>query len=267
MKKIISIIFIGCILFCQNVKAQCLEKTQDEWKGYFKEHISELDPIEGVWSSDWHGVISFTDGEKDMVMDDHNDCIIIKNGEYYYKCRVSKETGVTIPCALKGINGHHSVSIDKYQKTAITGVYVYISYSKLDDKDELTDNANAVLNDNILKYKTSKEDQSGSMHNYYQLLKIFPTNEDTKVLQPSSGTGFALTSNGYIVTNYHVVNGAKIITVKGINGNFQRAYDAKVVTVDKNNDLAIIQIDDPSFKSLGQIPYVASSLEFTCNFE
>ena len=63
------------------------------------------------------------------------------------------------------------------------------------------------------------------------------------------------------------MNGAKIITVKGINGNFQRAYDAKVVTVDKNNDLAIIQIDDPSFKSLGQIPYVASSLEFTCNFE
>ena len=34
----------------------------------------------------------------------------------------------------------------------------------------------------------------------------------------SSGTGFAIHSDGYIATNFHVISGAKKIQVKGING-------------------------------------------------
>lgn len=73
--------------------------------------------------------------------------------------------------------------------------------------------------------------------------------------QTKSGTGFAISSNGYIATNYHVVENASLIHVKGIKGNFTKSMTAKIVVVDKNNDLAIIQIDDPSFTSLGTIPY------------
>lgn len=71
----------------------------------------------------------------------------------------------------------------------------------------------------------------------------------------SSGTGFALSSNGYIVTNHHVTKGASSINVRGINGNFSKAYTAKVIIEDNKNDLSIIKIDDPSFTSLGTVPY------------
>lgn len=71
----------------------------------------------------------------------------------------------------------------------------------------------------------------------------------------SSGTGFAISSNGYIVTNYHVIENAKSVEVKGINGNFTRKLSAKVVVSDEKNDLAIIKIDDSRFTSLGSIPY------------
>lgn len=71
-----------------------------------------------------------------------------------------------------------------------------------------------------------------------------------------SGSGFAISSDGLIVTNHHVVEGATSITIKGINGDFSRSYKAKIVTDDANNDLAILKIDDLSFTSLGTIPYL-----------
>lgn len=77
--------------------------------------------------------------------------------------------------------------------------------------------------------------------------------------QKSSGTGFSISSNGIIVTNFHVIDGTNSIKVRGINSDFNKTYKAKVLVSDKNNDLAIIQIDDYSFTSLGEIPYTIKS--------
>jgi hypothetical protein len=93
-------------------------------------------------------------------------------------------------------------------------------------------------------------------------IKLYPTANDNVSINnfgPSSGTGFGISSNGLIVTNSHVVNGSSKITVRGINGDFSKSYSAKVITEDKNNDLAIIQINDPSFISLGNIPYTIAN--------
>lgn len=88
-------------------------------------------------------------------------------------------------------------------------------------------------------------------------LKMYPTNSGsfTSGSQKSSGTGFAISLNGYIVTNYHVIENAKSIEVKGINGNFTRKLSSKVVVSDERNDLAIIKIEDSRFTTLGTIPY------------
>ncbi len=69
-----------------------------------------------------------------------------------------------------------------------------------------------------------------------------------------SGSGFAL-SNGYIATNYHVIDGAKTINVQGINGDFTISYNAEVIASDKFNDLALIKIKDSRFNGFGNIPY------------
>lgn len=69
-----------------------------------------------------------------------------------------------------------------------------------------------------------------------------------------SGSGFAL-KDGYLVTNYHVVDGAKTITVKGIKGDFSIAYSASVAASDKYNDLALVKINDSRFSGFGTIPY------------
>lgn len=68
-----------------------------------------------------------------------------------------------------------------------------------------------------------------------------------------TGTGFAL-KNGYIVTNNHVVDGASSIFVQGINGT-NTEYKAEIVSVDKNNDLALIRVNDYRFDGFGPLPY------------
>ncbi|MEB0260177.1 MULTISPECIES: serine protease [unclassified Mucilaginibacter] len=66
------------------------------------------------------------------------------------------------------------------------------------------------------------------------------------------GTGFALTGNGYIVTNYHVINGADSVYVQNAQGE---SFHTKVVYTEPQYDVAILQINDPAFKNLGTVPY------------
>jgi S1-C subfamily serine protease len=66
------------------------------------------------------------------------------------------------------------------------------------------------------------------------------------------GTGFAITSNGYIVTNYHVVKDADSIYVQNSNGE---SYKAKQLYIDPTYDIAVLQIIDPAFNDLAALPY------------
>ena len=56
----------------------------------------------------------------------------------------------------------------------------------------------------------------------------------------ASGSGFILTADGYIVTNYHVVESSNAITVTTYDGT---KYDAALVGYDESNDIAVLKID------------------------
>lgn len=72
----------------------------------------------------------------------------------------------------------------------------------------------------------------------------------------ASGTGFFINENGYIATNYHVVDGMKVIQVEYQQNGKKYTHNAEVVVSDPTNDLAILKITDNSFVKLPQIPYV-----------
>src|SRR4051812_6531266 len=46
---------------------------------------------------------------------------------------------------------------------------------------------------------------------------------------PKQGTCFLVSKKGYLITNYHVISGAKSIQVKGIGGDFSTLYGVDVV--------------------------------------
>ena len=61
-----------------------------------------------------------------------------------------------------------------------------------------------------------------------------------KVQSASSGSGFVITQDGYIVTNQHVVSGASSVNVTLYNGD---TYPATVVGGDSDYDVAVLKIE------------------------
>lgn len=66
-------------------------------------------------------------------------------------------------------------------------------------------------------------------------------------LQHGIGSGIIISPEGYIITNDHVVDGATQIRV---TLNDRRVFPAKLVGVDKLNDLAVIRIDAKNLTSI-----------------
>ncbi|MGI4740277.1 MAG: S1C family serine protease [Janthinobacterium lividum] len=67
-----------------------------------------------------------------------------------------------------------------------------------------------------------------------------------------SGTSFALTADGYLVTSAHVIKGADSLLVEGRD---HQRYHAETVYTDGKHDLAILRIKDRDFKTFGRLPY------------
>ena len=114
-------------------------------------------------------------------------------------------------------------------------------FSKLDSSDYveylgrkiegLQKSQNAIIND-ISKTKSSRGPVNAAQY---------------------GGTGFALTKNGYLITNSHVIKGADSIYVQNSAGD---SYKVKVIYEDPKYDIAILHIVDPEFTSLGNLPYI-----------
>jgi len=68
-----------------------------------------------------------------------------------------------------------------------------------------------------------------------------------------TGTGFAITPDGLIATNYHVVQGElDSINVQNADG---KSFKAEILYAEPQNDIAILKIIDASFRGLNTIPY------------
>ncbi len=66
--------------------------------------------------------------------------------------------------------------------------------------------------------------------------------------QQSSGSGFLVSRDGYILTNNHVVEDAERVRV---HMQDRRVFDAKVVGRDPTTDVAVIKIEGKNFTTLG----------------
>ena len=66
----------------------------------------------------------------------------------------------------------------------------------------------------------------------------------------SSGSGFIISEDGYILSNHHVIEGATSVSVTTHSGE---TYSAKIMGSDSNNDLALLKVEATGLKyvSLG----------------
>lgn len=73
-----------------------------------------------------------------------------------------------------------------------------------------------------------------------------------------SGTGFAISANGYLVTSSHVVEGADSIMIENTSGVKYKVHE---VYRDQAHDLSILKVEDPAFEGFGKLPYTFKTAE------
>jgi len=69
--------------------------------------------------------------------------------------------------------------------------------------------------------------------------KPSPRSDPDKVISASSGSGFAVSADGHVITNHHVINGCNKVKIH----HDGRSISARVITYDPQNDLALLKGD------------------------
>lgn len=212
-------------------------------KAYFAEHIQQLEPIEGIYDVE-NAIELFSAYAGWESIKQHFVCAILKSSDCYYVHSFEGDVQGLIG-SIEKMSGPKSYSFEKVDGNGnMKKIHFQLNDLFSFELNEENTNRSAksrVFTKFIKKYPT--------LDMYAELEQAEETNEPTQW----SGTGFALTNN-HIVTNFHVVEEAKSISVQGINGNFNNKYSATVIATDKVNDLAILKINGANISN-SSIPY------------
>ena len=91
---------------------------------------------------------------------------------------------------------------------------------------------------------------------YAAKLNNKPSNTNTQQKEYfASGSGFILSKDGIVATNFHVIDGANGIDIFINRNGTVKIYKAKVLVSDKANDISLLKIEDDSFVNFPSIPY------------
>lgn len=141
--------------------------------------------------------------------------------------------------------------IFKWSKNIAAVIAIVIVSSYFTAQYFIKDSHNAQNNDFI----SLKRDIQHIKNSQEKLEKTIDSSENAHILtnQNISGTGFAVSNDGYIVTDYHVIDKADSIYIKIKDTLYKKAY---LVAFDHKSDIAILKIEDNKFKlSKQELPF------------
>ncbi|MEP6846938.1 MAG: serine protease [Panacibacter sp.] len=67
----------------------------------------------------------------------------------------------------------------------------------------------------------------------------------------TSGSAFLIDGKGYLVTNAHVLKGSGAVVVN----NKGKEFNARIINIDNESDIAILKIQDDEYKPVSSLPY------------
>ena len=235
---------IVCVLcfLSSNLHAQ-LSMSISEAKEMFSEEILDLDPVEGIYDVDNNVVVSAA-GYGNYSQKQHFTWIIIKL-DRNWETEPHEKNDYVVISASGSVTGLMGIIRKLGQES-----YYTLKMRNIKGKEK---NFRFQL-ENGMGFEFHNTDYNGyaSSNKKTTALKSYPTvqmyrdafSAEAKKNAASSGTGFFLSNDGYIVTNNHVIENAQNSNIKitGINDDYQTSYKARVEVTDKQNDLAILKI-------------------------
>ena len=260
-----------CTCIVLIVSLSMFAETEYSFNKYFNDNILKLDPIEGFYdiqaqmkttspyapNNSWHDKWAI----KRSPTDHNKFDIYSQDGQLYQLFSFSRIGETNVYSFTYHTTEGRAYLIDKIQFNVTLDLDL-ASCRKISSNPNWWGWKIVLRFDGIKSYPTSsmyenalKKEIAAAEKEYQRALENAQKKEIEEAKNAGwSGSGFAL-RQGYVVTNYHVVEEAKTILVKGIRGDFNTEYRAEVVATDKVNDLAIIKIVDERFNGFGTIPY------------
>ncbi len=246
----VTLLLISSICVVNAQKVYHPSKSIEEARRYFTDKITELDQVEGLYKAHLDVDIKnpFTGG--DHFTEDYYFWIFdpkkARNYDWPFVMMHLVDGEIEAYADVKKSGSTYSFQERDYANRIVTVKFqmvspYQISYSRYEGRDKGG-------------YTSSTRTTTAT--------KIFPTSEmyqaafykEQSKSSAFSGTGFLINNQGYILTNYHVIENAKNgnIKITGLNGDNNFKYKASVEVTDKQNDLAILKISPNSSLS---VPY------------
>ena len=259
----ISLSFVLLLISCASMTQTITQPT--EWKTtkmkkvdfryYYDNNL--LHPIEGIWTysqnMSWVNVISGLRGSEEEAAIYRIAVIRDENSVDSYNGYIleSKRSEWTL--------GRLKV---RYRKTAHKSIYEENWYMR----DYSQESRNIVIDDDgIIRYTKNIADYPINYENEIVQLKVYPMfSGDSKTTistdVKTTGSGFLISEEGLVITNYHVIENANRIEIAFPNVNL--TMDASLRIKDVNNDLAILEVDDFDFSAISNdnIPYSLAAI-------
>lgn len=275
MNRNLLITFLFFVLFLSKnftVKSQAY-KTEKEFKEYLLANNQTLDPIEGIWEFNKNiksGFRDITEHDKKIEFPSYN------LGVAPYKVAIIKASENNFFCyyinILAEITEIDACGSYWFKSTAVEGQYIYDvggsckemyhdkafinQYGDLKFEGKFEDYKSDVLSWNNFSVSATKLSLTQTEIKNYNAKIV----KEEELLKPkfSFGTGCAVTNN-LIVTCYHVVKHAKQILIRGVNGDFEKTYNAELYFYDEYLDVAYLKLSDGVISKQTIIPYTFKS--------
>ncbi len=232
-----------------------IDLNKEDFKKYYKENI--LDPIEGIWTvsenTHWENILSGVHGNNE-VAGKYEIAIIRDESDYNrYNSYILNSKEIAI--------GRGKMKAF-YVKNGFQN-----SYEEHWFMADHTENIRSIILEKNGFFKT-KSSFSKYPINYNRetiSLKVYPrfymsgSDVMSNAQFQNMGSGFVISGNGLVITNYHIIKGKDQIDV--YFPSLKKSFSAKIVLKDKNNDIALLALEKFNIADYftEDIPFIISS--------
>ena len=153
------------------------------------------------------------------------------------KLSAGKIIAIALACALLGgclgVGATLLLRNNTENQTPSTGTTMYVG-------ERQTEKVNTARTDTSEKL-TPREVYAQNVNSTVGITTSITTNYwGYQTTSAASGSGFILTEDGYILTNYHVIENSSSVQVTTYDNT---SYSASIVGYDESNDIAVLKID------------------------
>lgn len=229
-------------------------ESQDELIKYFDENKNNLNPVEGIWNynEDITAQDAYGRSQSFTKQNVYELAIIKKN------FTSPREFDVVIISSIYPHWDYPGRIKAELKSTAYKKSYTVKWFGGQYQPME----SNFIIDENgLMKGVFDRWEKNVRVTAESMFIKSYPPFEDISTPQyissniKSTGSGFLISENGLIITNYHVVENAEKIEISFPNKNITKEVSLKLKDI--NNDLAILEIDEFDFNKISNnhIPY------------